>query len=272
MFSKVWLGGYSKSEVDAHCQQAAQQLETCAQQLDRLKQRCQQLERTQHTTIRALLVHHLEELFCAQPTEGLAAVLRDLPVLHQAFLLSQLSPAAAGAVLLEQPAEERVAVLAALSRPQLIDEAEGVALIQAFLDRYGAEKKVNFQVGGMAALADILGTIGQAWPTVRSELSAHGLTETVAALDSRLVTLQDVADWSRQSLYSLLKLLDRDVLLVVLQHGPAQLRERILSECVSRRAAEDLREELALSAPHAAQRIDASIASFLSCAQKLHTD
>ena len=270
MFSKTLLGGYSLSEVDAHHLATAEQITELEAQVSRLQAQVSHLQqRLQQQSLRELREQTLLAVVEQQSMDAILARLQSLPTAHQALLLSRLRPARSAAILLEMAAPQRLAIMQSLTTLQQHTEPDGLAIIESFLDFFGAPAQDHFMVGGIESLATILSHLGPDWPSVREELKGAGMFDTVSTLDRSILTLQDIHSWSDRELHGLLKEVDRDTFLVVLKSSPSEFTNRVLSKCMSRRAAEEFREDLEIFELPSEHVVRAEIAVFLRCAQEL---
>jgi flagellar motor switch protein FliG len=158
---------------------------------------------------------------------------------------------------------ERLATLA----PTPVEVVERIA---AVLARKAVSKTTRAlsQTGGLKNAADVLKIIGRNLSqSVLVELERRN-PELGQAIRERMFTFEDLALLDALSLQKIMREVDLRDLAVALKSAPEPLRIALLS-CVSRRAAENISEEISLLAPQRQKDVEAARLRIVETARQL---
>lgn len=212
-----------------------------------------------------------EEYIKARPPKVVAAILRDEHPQTQALACLLMGPDNAFSVMQHLDEEERYDVALRMARVdkipgEIADEVEE-ALFTA-LDDQGSDlwrivgvDKAAQTLGRLEVLDQelLLGKIGD---------EDYDLSEL---LRRRMVVFDDLKSLSDRGVQMLLKNVDRETVVIALRGADAVMREVLLGN-MSKRAAQDLRDELTMGSPVARSAVEKAQEEIVSIALRLRDE
>lgn len=207
--------------------------------------------------IKRRLSKSFEEYVSSRPARTVAAILRDEHAQTQALACVLMGSNAASRIFSELDERERYDLAMRMARidrisSDLADDIE-TAIISALNDQ-GSEL---WDVKGIDRAAQTLGKLDMEKQEHLLGQIADEDFDLSEKLRRRMVVFEDLKVLDDRSVQSLLKNVDREVVVVALRGADALMREVFLGN-MSKRAAQDLREELEFGSPlPKAQVVDA---------------
>lgn len=209
-----------------------------------------------------------EEYCATHPPKTLAALLRDEHPQTQAVAMLMMGPETAAKVMDQLGEEERFDLSMRMARLDgvpgaIADDVERA--VRGALDEQSADR---WQVVGIDKTAQVLGKLSKPASEPLLDKISDADPELSDVLRRRMVTFKDLTVLDDRSIQSLLKQIDRQVLLVALRGADPSMREMFLRN-MSSRAAADLREEIELMAPLPRSQVNVAQEEIVQLVQKL---
>ena len=272
MFKQVTFGGYDTEEVDAQLSQLLDAATDHGNERAELQARIEAFEQERiEATERSLLLRRVRDTFASRSEEVLQLAVASLPKAQRTIVIGLLDPATAAAFLAALAPQPREAMLTELSRVRMVSESEALDILRRFLDFFGAAEQTHFEVGGRAWLRTVVHEAGRSGALLCQVVEDTGQPGLAQELRTQLLTLDHLARWPRLDLMNLLKHVDSATLAVAMVGGSASFQTAALA-CVSRRAAENLREEVEILGDRPASYGDDARRTILATAAELIAD
>ena len=213
----------------------------------------------------------MQEIIGMEP-QALYNVLRHEQLQTMALVASYLPPAKASQLLnLVRPEQREQVVerLATLS-PTSLDVVESVAeSIQARLA--GKTTRALSHTGGIKVAADLLNALPKnVSDSILSSIRSRN-ADLGGAVLKKMLTFEELERLDAKSLQKILQEVDFRSLAVALAAAPAGLKNKLLSS-ISKRAAENVREEISFLGPVKASQIDAAQMEIIETVRRLESD
>ena len=269
MFQRVSFGGYDTDAVDAFVQQTGEQTLAHQQQLAALQARFEQAESTVAPGLRGQIQQQVRSVFAGRAQEILELALQSVAPAHRAVVITQIDPAPVAGFLAALAPEAQAELLTDLSRVRMVPQAEALEVLQGFLSFFGSPEEEHFEVGGAAWLREVVHEAGPAGRTLCQAVEEAGQPTLADDLRSQLLTLRHLVDWPSAKMQTLLKELDRSDVVLVMAQGPTGLMDAMLA-CISKRAAEEMREEVEMMGDMAPSGLEQATRSVLVKAAALN--
>jgi len=210
-----------------------------------------------------------EEFIANRPASAVAALLREEPAQAQAVALALMGTENAARVMSEMGEDDRREAVVRISKLDKIPGEMVDDVINGIRDGIGSRSAPDSILGpGMKGAArhlvyldsqvreDLLDDIEDMDASLRDELERN------------MIQFSDLRGLNGRHLQVLLKNIERPDLLIALKNTDAEMREYILSN-VSKRAAEDYREEINLLDPVSKARQEQAFETIIAAANKL---
>lgn len=199
--------------------------------------------------------------------EAVAALLKDEQVQVQSVALALMGPENAAKVLRFMDNHRQTEVTLRMSKLKHIPGDIGDDIMASLRRALGAAEDY-IEVGGIDKTARILGKMRRSdqQPILGSVEDEDG--DLAEALRRRMVVFEDLMQLNKRGMQALLKNVDKEDLRKALKDVPPEILEFFLSN-VSKRQAQDLREEIEFSGPIQASRIRLAQENIVAEALKL---
>ena len=208
------------------------------------------------------------EMFIAgRKPEAIAALLREEQVQVQAVALALMGPANAARVLRSMDQHRQAEVTMRMSRLKHIPGDISDDIVASLRKALGSAEDY-IEVGGIDKTARILGQMRRSdqQPILGAVEDEDG--DLADALRRRMVIFEDLLQLNKRAMQTLLKNVDRDDLRKSLRDASPEIVDFFLSN-VSKRQAEDLREEIEFSGPIQKSRVRQAQENIVAEALKL---
>ena len=208
-----------------------------------------------------------EQFIAQRDAAAVAALLRDERPQARAVALALMGPENAARVLKRFSAEEQREVVMRMARlkripGELADDVTGA--LRVALGQRGDQ----LEVGGVDATARMLGQMRRSDnESILADIEDENY-DMADRLRRRMVVFEDLEQLSGRAIQTLLKQLERDLLLTALKGASPAMQELFFGN-MSSRAAEDLREELELREQPPRSRVREARESIVAEALKL---
>ena len=223
------------------------------------------------TDPRSSLIQRVRETFDDRSEEVVQLAMERIPKQDRTIVIGQLDPATAADFLAGLKPEARAEMLVELSGVRMVAGQDARDALRRFLAVFGSSEQTHFEIGGSAWLRTVVHEAGSAGPMLCQVVEDSGRSTLADDLRTQLLTLRHLARWSRIDLTTLIMQLDSDTLTVAMLTAPASFQTAAFT-CVSRRAAEDLREEMAILGDRPASFGEEARRTILADAAKLIKD
>jgi len=256
IFEKTLFWGYEPVAVDQHVQSLQQQIDSLKHevkslQLDlRSKEKNSLLDllenvrtaRAQLSVLQDLASKDFHTFLEQQRSESVLLLLQSLPVEQQAVALSIMGRHGKKAFK-QMTTAQKLPILQNLAQERIITKENEEEVIRAFWENFGSFQKHNDRkkIGGVDSVVYLL----------KSVPSRRRLLAEIEAADEQLgeqvresiVHFEELIHLDNLAIQCVLKQVERNDLVLALKGASAALEELFLNN-ISRRAAEDLREEM----------------------------
>jgi len=155
--------------------------------------------------------------------------------------------------------------------PTSLQVVENVA--EALLSKSGSNRTqtASTQTGGVRAAAQLLNTLPQDMSkSILASLCEHN-SELGDAILKKMFTFEELALLDARTLQTILRDVDMRLLAVALKTAPEKLKKTLLS-CLSKRAAENILEEIGFMGPLRLTEIDAAKGQILDTVRQLESN
>ena len=211
-----------------------------------------------------------EQFIAMRPPQGVAAMLKDEHPQTQAVAMCLMGQENAARVLkyLDDEVKARITMrMARLKRipGELADDV--IAALRAALGR----QDDHLDVGGIDSTARILGRMSRNDNGMILEMVGDEDADLADALRRRMIVFEDLAALTPMAVQTVLKQVDRDDMVLGLKGASSKLQDLFLAN-VSKRAAEDIREEMDIMGPVPKSRVRAAQERIVAAALTLAED
>ena len=211
-----------------------------------------------------------EQFISMRPPQSVAAMIKDEHPQTQAVALCLMGQDNAAKVLkyLDDDAQGRITMrMARLKRipGELADD-----VISALRSALGKQDD-HLDVGGIDLTARILGRMSRNDNGMILEMVSDEDSDLADALRRRMIVFDDLVALTPMAIQTVLKQVDRDDLVLDLKGANAQMQDMFLAN-VSKRAAEDIREEMEIMGPVPRSRVRAAQERIVAAALTLAED
>ncbi len=211
-----------------------------------------------------------EKFISQRPPGTVSALLRDERPQTQAVLLSLMGQANAARVLKNFNVDEQREIVMRMARLKRIPGELADEVMAAHRAALGSRDD-QLSVGGVDATARSLGQMKrQENEDLLMEIEDTDY-DMADQLRRRMVVFTDLSILNGRAIQMLLKQVERDDLLVALKSATPEMKELFLGN-VSKRAAEDMREEIEIMEKVSRKRIKEAEESIVAAALKLAED
>jgi flagellar motor switch protein FliG len=197
-----------------------------------------------------------EQFIAMRPPQSVAAMLKDEHPQTQAVALSLMGQDNAAKVLKYLDSEARARITMRMARLKRIPGELADDVISALRSALGQQDD-HLDVGGVDRTARILGRMSRNDNGMILEMVSDEDADLADALRRRMIVFDDLAQLTPMAIQTVLKQVDRDDLVLGLKGAPAAMQDLFLAN-VSKRAAEDIREEMEIMGPVPKSRIRAA--------------
>jgi len=269
VFQRVSFGGYDTDAVDAFVQQTGEQNLAQQRELAALQARLKPAEPAVAPGLRSQIRQQVRSVFAGRSQEILELALQSVAPAHRAVVVTQIDPGLAARFLTDLAPEARATLLTDLSRVRMVPQAEALDILQGFLAFFGSPEEEHFEVGGAAWLREVVHEAGDAGRLLCQAVEDTGQPTLADDLRTQLLTLRHLIDWPSAKMQTLLKELDHSDVVLVMAQGPTGLMDAMLA-CISKRAAEEMREEVEIMGDVAPTGLEAATRSVLVAASAVN--
>jgi len=211
-----------------------------------------------------------EQFISMRPPQSVAAMIKDEHPQTQAVALSLMGQENAARVLKYLDEETRSRITVRMARLKRIPGELADDVMDALRAALGKQDD-QLDVGGVDRTARILGRMSRSDNGAILEGVSDEDAELADALRRRMIVFDDLVALTPMAIQTVLKQVDRDDLVLGLKGAPAQLVDLFLAN-VSKRAAEDIREEMEIMGPVPKARIRAAQERIVAAALTLAED
>jgi flagellar motor switch protein FliG len=208
-----------------------------------------------------------EAFIAARPPSAVSAILQDEHPQTQAVALALMGPQNAAKVVRFLPAEVKSEVTMRMARLKRIPGELADDVLQALRVALGRQDD-HLEVGGVDKTARMLGKMSRAENDRILDLVSDEDSDLADALRRRMFLFEDLSLLNNRAIQAVLKEVERDDLLMSLKGSSPELVELFLGN-VSKRAAEDMREEIEIMGPQPRRRVRAAQERIVAAALKL---
>lgn len=199
--------------------------------------------------------------------EAVAALLKDEQVQVQAVALALMGPENAAKVLRFMDQHRQAEVTMRMSRLKHIPGDIGDDIMESLRRALGSAEDY-IEVGGIDKTARILGKMRRSDQQPILGVVEEKDNDLAEALRRRMVVFEDLLQLNKRGMQALLKNVDKEDLRKALKDVSPEILEFFLAN-VSKRQAQDLREEIEFSGPIQASRVRLSQENIVAEALKL---
>jgi flagellar motor switch protein FliG len=211
-----------------------------------------------------------EQFISMRPPQSVAAMIKDEHPQTQAVALSLMGQENAARVLKYLDEDTRSRITVRMARLKRIPGELADDVMDALRAALGKQDD-QLDVGGVDRTARILGRMSRSDNGAILEGVSDEDAELADALRRRMIVFDDLVALTPMAIQTVLKQVDRDDLVLGLKGAPAQLVDLFLAN-VSKRAAEDIREEMEIMGPVPKARIRAAQERIVAAALTLAED
>lgn len=203
------------------------------------------------------------------PPEAIAAVIEHEHPQIAAAILSQLDAARAARVMQQLPDEVKISVLLRLSTMTEIPAGLLETVAEAFAQGLPEpSNEASISVDGLSSAASLIRRLGKEVAAEMLEQITDENSELAEEIRQAMFTFEDLQQVAPRSLRSILTEVPSDVLVVALKTASEKLREHIMS-CMSKRAADLLREDLEMMGSVRLAEVEAAQKEIVNTALRL---
>lgn len=212
-----------------------------------------------------------EELIAARPPATVATLLLDEHPQTQAIALLLMGPDNAAIVLSYMDEEDQYDLSLRMARieripSEIADDVE--ASVRKALEERGTGL---WSVEGVDSTAQMLGRMHSDFQQPILEKIAGTDFELSELLKRRMLLFKDLIKLDNKSIQAILKVVERQILLVALRGADNDVKDKFLSN-MSSRAASDLRDELEIMAPVARSEVETAQEEIVKSALTLNEE
>lgn len=211
-----------------------------------------------------------EQFISMRPPASVAAMIRDEHPQTQAVALSLMGQENAARVLKSLDNDTKARITMRMARLKRIPGELADDVMDALRSALGKQDD-HLDVGGIDRTARILGRMSRSDNGMILEGVSDEDAELADALRRRMIVFDDLVALTPMAIQTVLKQVDRDDLVLGLKGAPAALVDLFLAN-VSKRAAEDIREEMEIMGPVPKARIRAAQERIVTAALTLAED
>ena len=188
-----------------------------------------------------------------------------------ALILSQLPADRGAAVISELPEEIRSEVVMSLAELDSVTTDVISELEEGVLELFGRPVSVEARVGGTEAAAQLLNRIAKSEGSAILEMLEGRDAELAGLIRNRMLTFNDLASIDGRGVQSLLREVPTDELVIALKSASDEMKDKVFAN-VSKRAAEQIREEMELLGPVKLSEVDQLQRSIVDLARRLEEE
>jgi flagellar motor switch protein FliG len=172
--------------------------------------------------------------------------------------------------LFSQEDREQIIERLATMMPTSVEVVENVA--EALQSKFGNNRTRSLnQTGGVKVAAEVLNSLPQNVSKAILMSISERNAELGEAILKKMFTFEELERLDTRSLQIILQSVDTRLLAAALKTAPDKLRKALLS-CISKRAAENLLEEISFMGPLRVSEIDAARAQILETVRRLEAE
>jgi flagellar motor switch protein FliG len=200
--------------------------------------------------------------------ESLAKVLQNESPQTVAITLAYCPPELGAGVLKIMDNALRIEVIRRIALTELVSRETIEALDEALSEKLEQYRNNRLRVGGSEKLVQVLNSLNAATRTTFLEKLRSADPKTAALIEEKLFGFDDLVRLIDKDLQSLISAIAMNKWSVALKRGSPQLREKIYNN-LSKRAAEQLKEDLDLGPKVRVDEVEQVQQEILSVAKKL---
>lgn len=211
-----------------------------------------------------------EQFISMRPPQSVAAMIKDEHPQTQAVALCLMGQENAAKVLKYLEDEDQARITMRMARLKRIPGELADDVISALRAALGKQDD-HLDVGGIDRTARILGRMSRNDNGMILEMVSDEDADLADALRRRMIVFDDLVALTPMAIQTVLKQVDRDDLVLGLKGANAQMQDMFLAN-VSKRAAEDIREEMEIMGPVPRSRVRAAQERIVAAALTLAED
>jgi flagellar motor switch protein FliG len=225
----------------------------------RVLERLGRAERGIEWTLRGYTAEFVAETLAGEHPQTIALVLSQVPAARGAEVIAKLPEEMRADVLL------RLADLGTVTTEVIAELEEGV------IELIGRRSGVETRVGGPDAAANLLKRVAKdAGDSILDGLDERA-PQLAGIIRNRLLTFNELASLQPRELQTLLREVDTTKLALALKTASDEMREKVFAS-LSKRAGEQLREELELLGPKRLSEIETVHREIVDVARRLESE
>jgi flagellar motor switch protein FliG len=211
-----------------------------------------------------------EQYIAMRPPQSVAAMIKDEHPQTQAVAMCLMGQENAARVLKYLDDEAKARITMRMARLKRIPGELADDVISALRVALGRQDD-HLSVGGIDSTARILGRMSRNENGMILEMVGDEDADLADALRRRMIVFEDLVSLTPMAVQTVLKQVDRDDMVLGLKGASSKLQDLFLSN-VSKRAAEDIREEMDIMGPVAKSRVRAAQERIVAAALTLAED
>jgi flagellar motor switch protein FliG len=211
-----------------------------------------------------------EQYIAMRPPQSVAAMIKDEHPQTQAVAMCLMGQENAARVLKYLDDEAKARITMRMARLKRIPGELADDVISALRVALGRQDD-HLSVGGIDSTARILGRMSRNENGMILEMVGDEDADLDDALRRRMIVFEDLVSLTPMAVQTVLKQVDRDDMVLGLKGASSKLQDLFLSN-VSKRAAEDIREEMDIMGPVAKSRVRAAQERIVAAALTLAED